>query len=55
MTSTVDAYFVIETGSSTKDLGPMDSGQPPFAITNPIYVDFDGNGQWNPPGLPPTK
>jgi hypothetical protein len=54
-TSAVDAYFVIEAGSTAKDLGPMDPGQRSFAITNPIYVDFDGNGQWNPPGLPPAK
>ncbi len=23
----------------------------PFAFTNPILVDADGNGQWEPPGL----
>ena len=23
----------------------------PLAFTNPIYVDADGDGKWNPPGL----
>lgn len=24
----------------------------PFALTNPIWVDSDGDGEWQPPGLP---
>jgi hypothetical protein len=24
----------------------------PIAFSNPIYIDADGNGKWNPPGTP---
>jgi hypothetical protein len=26
----------------------------PLAFTNPIFVDIDGNGQFDPPGIPPS-
>jgi hypothetical protein len=50
-TSAVDAYFVVEAGSTTSTLSPVNPGGRVFAITNPIWVDFDGNGQFDAPGL----
>ncbi len=31
--------------------GLVAPGYVPFAFTNPIFVDVDGDGQWTPPGL----
>jgi hypothetical protein len=47
-----DAYFVVKAGHSSARLGPVNPGMTIFAITNPIWVDVDGNGVFNQPGLP---
>ena len=47
-----DAYFVVETGHTDARLGPVSRGERVFAITNPIWVDQDGNGNFDAPGLP---
>ncbi|HSA24395.1 MAG TPA: CehA/McbA family metallohydrolase, partial [Myxococcota bacterium] len=45
-----DAWLALEvTGQGS--LWPID-GDAPYALTNPIYVDADGDGRWTPPGLP---
>ena len=31
-----------------------DTGVTAMAMTNPIYVDVDGDGQWTPPGVENT-
>ena len=47
-----DAWFALEvTGRSST---PPVSYQVPYALTNPIYLDFDGNGQFDAP-LPPYR
>ena len=51
VTSAVDRWLVVEAGHSTATLSPVNMGQPVFSITNPIWVDFDGNGAFDPPGL----
>ncbi len=45
-----DAYFVVEVGHDSATLRPVVSDTV-FAITNPIYVDADGNDEFDPPGL----
>ena len=47
-----DAYFVVWAGSDTANLGPVTRGENPFCMTNPIWVDANGNGRFDPPGLP---
>lgn len=52
LTITEDAYFVfIVRGVATSNMVPVlrEVGTRPFAFTNPIFVDFDGNGYDNPP------
>ncbi|NMB74440.1 MAG: CehA/McbA family metallohydrolase [Myxococcales bacterium] len=46
-TPAADAWYVLEVkGTGTlSELG----GEPPYAITNPIFVDADGNGRFDPP------
>jgi hypothetical protein len=58
-----DTYFIVEAGAK---LPPSVNTQPtsppivniiepdivPLAITNPIYIDRDGNAAFDPPGLP---
>ncbi len=51
VTSTEDRYFVVAAGHSTATLAPYLSGEPVFTVTNPIWVDFDGNGEFDAPGL----
>jgi hypothetical protein len=46
----VDAWYTVRATGQT-DMGPVYSGQTPWAMTNAIYVDLDGEG-WTPP-LPP--
>ncbi|MGB7297650.1 MAG: CehA/McbA family metallohydrolase [Candidatus Aminicenantales bacterium] len=29
--------------------GSLEDGTPPYALTNPVYVDVDGNGRFDPP------
>jgi hypothetical protein len=50
--ATQDAYFVVQAGHTTATMGPVEPGAQTFAITNPIWVDVDGNGAFDPPGLP---
>jgi hypothetical protein len=58
VTVTQDTYFVVEAGAKLSPL-PVPSGLPndlvpglvPFAFTNPVFVDLDGDG-FDPPGLP---
>lgn len=38
---------VVVTGSGT--LAPVSENDEPFALTNPIYLDVDGNGVYDPP------
>ncbi len=52
LTADEDAYFVVETGHTTATLGPVTPGARTFAITNPIWVDIDGDGEFDAPGLP---
>jgi hypothetical protein len=50
-----DAFLTVEVeghavpGSLYAEVAP---GYTPFAFTNPIFVDADGDGVWTPPGLP---
>ena len=45
---TADAWYVVEVvGSGT--LWPLEPGDAPYAMTNAIEVDADGDGQWEPP------
>ena len=46
-----DAWYAIEVVGSGSTL-PVHPAGPPYAFTNPIEVDGDGDGQWTPPGLP---
>jgi len=48
---TADAYFVIDAGHSSVTLGPVNRDERVFAMTNPIWVDVDGNGQFDAPGI----
>jgi hypothetical protein len=63
MTVTQDTYFIVEAGPkipasiTTLPVPPpiVDIVAPdvvPLAVTNPIFIDKDGNGSFNPPGLP---
>lgn len=52
LTADKDSWFVVVVRSSA-DGRPVFSGNP-YAYGNPIYVDFDGDGTWTPPG-PPTQ
>lgn len=52
LTITEDAYFVfIVRGEATSNMVPVlhEEETMPFSFTNPIFVDFDGNGYDNPP------
>ena len=50
-----DSWFIIETGHTSAKLGPVFPGTGVFAMTNPIWVDVDGNGVFDEPGLPPVS
>jgi hypothetical protein len=51
--------FVVAEATGTKDLWPVlqhrqwlpepDNGVKPFALSNPVFVDVDGNGEYDPP------
>jgi hypothetical protein len=45
---TEDAWYIVEVISAGGNLGPID-GTHPFAFTNPIWVDVNGNGVFDPP------
>ncbi|MCZ7586032.1 MAG: CehA/McbA family metallohydrolase [Deltaproteobacteria bacterium] len=48
-----DVWLVVEAGHTSARVGPIDNGEFVWAMTNPIWVDIDGNGDFDPPGLPP--
>lgn len=43
-----DTWYVVRVEGSEK-LFPVYPGAKPYSFTNPIYVDVDGNGQFDPP------
>ncbi len=45
-----DAWYALEVIGSGSML-PVHANGPPYAFTNPIEVDVDGDGNWTPPGL----
>ncbi|MDE0887468.1 MAG: CehA/McbA family metallohydrolase [Myxococcota bacterium] len=47
---TVEVEGKAEPGSLYAQVAP---GYTPFAFTNPVFVDADGDGKWLPPGLAP--
>ena len=53
LTVTADAYVVfVVRGSQTLHPVAVGTDELPFAFSNPIFVDFDGNGYDNPPLSP---
>jgi len=47
-----DSFVTIEvSGSASEDYQRVYPGLEPYAFSNPIYVDFDNDGQWQAPGL----
>ena len=45
-----DTWFIVHVTSRTGTLDPVySSGSRPFAFTNPIWLDVDGNGRFDPP------
>ena len=48
-TPSADAWYAIEV-VGTGSLAPVELGDTPYALTNPIEVDQDGDGVWTPPG-----
>ena len=54
-----DAFVTVEVEGEPKGLyREVAPGFTPFAFSNPVFVDADGDGKWSPPGLrqplPPT-
>lgn len=48
-----DALVTVEVeGVADERYAALTQGSRPFAYTNPILVDADGDGRWTPPGLP---
>jgi hypothetical protein len=63
LTLTADTWFVVETSASNPSGSPILEPQAglyniiapgfvPLAFTNPIFIDADGNGRYDPPGIP---
>jgi hypothetical protein len=53
LTIEADAFVTVEvTGPVTEMSGEVIGDVAPFAFTNPIYFDADGDGKWQPPGTP---
>lgn len=51
MTFTEDTWIVVTARGSADQLRPsLNRGSNPFAFTNPIFVDVDGNGRFDAPG-----
>jgi len=44
-----DAWYAIEVVGSGS-LAPVEMNDAPYALTNPIEIDADGDGVWTPPG-----
>ena len=49
-----DAWYVVEVVGSG-GLWPIEPGEDPYALTNPIEVDQDGDGTWTPPAEAATE
>ena len=54
-----DAFVTVEAhGEADETYAAITHGYTPFAFSNPVFVDADGDGVWTPPGmsgeLPPT-
>ena len=48
-----DSFVTVEVeGPRTEIYSAIAPGFTPFAFSNPIFVDTDGDGQWTAPGLP---
>ena len=45
-----DTWYVVMAGDDKKDMAPVYPGRLPLSMTNPIYLDIDGNG-FTPPGI----
>lgn len=47
-----DSFVTVEvSGKANSDYAAVYPGFYPFAFSNPVFVDADGNGEWTPPGL----
>ena len=46
-----DAWYAVEVVGSGS-MAPVTRSGPPYALTNPIEVDQDKDGEWTPPGAP---
>lgn len=46
-----DTWIVVVAGSASAADSMPGYGRPPISVTNPIYLDVDGDG-WEPPGMP---
>jgi len=51
VTPTADAWYAVEVLGSGS-LQPVNENGPPYALTNDIRVDADGDGTWTAPGNP---
>jgi hypothetical protein len=48
-----DGFVTVEVeGAPDAAYAALLPGFTPFAFSNPIFVDADGDGSWTPPGLP---
>jgi hypothetical protein len=48
-----DSFVTVEVeGEVNATFAAVNRGFSPFAFTNPIFVDADGDGEWTAPGLP---
>ena len=48
-----DGFVTVEVeGAPDATYAALLPGFTPFAFSNPIFVDADGDGSWTPPGLP---
>ena len=57
VTPMADAWYAVEVVGSGS-MAPVTWSGPPYALTNPIEIDHDGDGAWKPPGatnLPSPK
>lgn len=50
VTPAADAWYAVEVIGSGS-LQPVSRTGPPYALTNPIEIDADGDGAWTPPAL----
>lgn len=47
-----DSYIVVEVEAEPGELyRKLAPGFKPYAFTNPVFIDADGDGRWQPPGL----